>query len=406
MKIAPLPAYEQSRLASLFSYGVLDTVAEKSYDELTELAATICDVPISLISLVDSKRQWFKSCIGLDAKETSRDIAFCSHAILQNEVFIVEDTLKDERFCDNPLVTSAPNIRFYAGAPLFSPSGHAIGTLCVIDHKPRTLNDAQINALKTLANQVVIQLELRLTVKKLQEHAKALDEVNATKNKFFSIISHDLRTPFIGILGFSEMLIEELRTQPIEESIEMAQDIHSTAKNASELLDNLLQWSLCETGGINFKPIALKVSAIVDKTINLLKGVADQKKINIRFASNEPVEVIADENMLSSIFRNLISNALKFTPSEGSITVSTYEKDGVAHCTVEDNGVGMTNEKVEKLFKPGISISTSGTEGEVGNGLGLLLTKQFIEKNCGTVRVSSIVGKGTKFSFTIPSKKQ
>ena len=160
MKATLLPD-EPQRLESLRQYAVLDTPAEAAFDDLTELAAHICEAPIALISLIDENRQWFKSKVGLDASETSRDVAFCAHAIHQPDLFIVPDATLDERFADNPLVTGEPRIRFYAGAPLLTPDGHALGTLCVIDYQPRELRPDQQRALRVLSRNVIGQLELR-----------------------------------------------------------------------------------------------------------------------------------------------------------------------------------------------------------------------------------------------------
>jgi len=158
---APVLPNEAKRLKVLWQYEVLDTVPEEVFDDLTELAAKICEAPIALISLVDEDRQWFKSKVGLTVSETSRNHSFCAYAITQPDLFIVPDATKDPRFARNPLVTAEPNIRFYAGAPLITPDGHALGTLCVIDKVPRTLRPEQKQALRILARHVVSQLELR-----------------------------------------------------------------------------------------------------------------------------------------------------------------------------------------------------------------------------------------------------
>ncbi|MGB0953212.1 MAG: GAF domain-containing protein [Planctomycetota bacterium] len=158
---APFPENETERLHLLKLYRILDTVSERAFDDLTRLAASICQVPISLVSLVDADRQWFKSRHGLDATETHRDAAFCGHAILHEDVLIVEDAQEDPRFADNPLVTGAPHIRFYAGAPLQVESGHRFGTLCVIDTEPRTMDAQQLESLEILRDAVLTQMELR-----------------------------------------------------------------------------------------------------------------------------------------------------------------------------------------------------------------------------------------------------
>jgi GAF domain-containing protein len=178
---APIPPSEKKRLKVLWQYEVLDTVPEEVFDDLTELAARICEAPIALISLVDEKRQWFKSKVGTSVNETSRDVSFCAHAINQTELFIVPDATLDTRFAANPLVTSDPKIRFYAGAPLITLDGYALGTLCVIDKVPRDLRPEQEQALRILARHVVSQLELRRRTKQLgdvrAENARLKDDL-------------------------------------------------------------------------------------------------------------------------------------------------------------------------------------------------------------------------------------
>ena len=157
----PVPSNEQERLEILRQYQILDTAAEQAFDDITKLAADVCQTPFSFLTFIDQDRQWFKSNVGLPVRETSRDIAFCAHAILQDDLFIVPDTLTDERFSQNPLVKHEPNIRFYAGMPLVTKTGHALGTLCVIDRVPRELTEEQKVKLRTLAQSVLLLLEVR-----------------------------------------------------------------------------------------------------------------------------------------------------------------------------------------------------------------------------------------------------
>jgi GAF domain-containing protein len=175
MGAAPKPDGESARLAALHEYRLLDTGPEQGFDDITALASYICQVPIALMVLLDDNRQWFKSRVGLDATETPREHAFCAHAILGETTLVVEDATLDDRFAANPLVTGEPLIRFYAGSPLVNPQGHALGTLCVIDRRPRKLSSEQLDALETLARQVVAQMELRRVASKL---AAALEGVH------------------------------------------------------------------------------------------------------------------------------------------------------------------------------------------------------------------------------------
>lgn len=185
MKKPDIPQDEQTRLETLRSLDVLDTLPEERFDRLTRLAKRMFGVPIALVSLVDENRQWFKSCIGLDASETSRDISFCGHAILGNGIFIIPDTMEDQRFADNSLVLSEPNIRFYAGCPL-SLNGYKLGTLCIIDQKPRNFENEDVEALRDLASMVERELEAF--------QMATLDELTSISNRrgFIVLAQHSL----------------------------------------------------------------------------------------------------------------------------------------------------------------------------------------------------------------------
>jgi signal transduction histidine kinase len=401
MQSAPVPENESQRIQALLNYRILDTESETEYDRLTALASYICQAPISLVSLIDPERQWFKSAKGLNLRETPRALAFCSHAILQPEIFVVADTHQDDRFVDNPLVTGDPKIRFYAGAPLVTPDGMALGTLCVIDYQPRQLNADQTEALKSLAQQVISLLELRLSVRRLEE-------MNATKNKLFSIISHDLRAPFNGILSFSEVLANSLDSLNRMEIKDLAKDIFISADSAFNLVENLLHWARLETQEIPFSPILLSLSELVNEVIILLSTVAVQKGVKLVNDVQPGIKVFGDRDMIHSILQNLISNSIKFTFPQGQIKISAKLNQGFIDTSVEDTGMGMSQRQLQKLNLEFLANSSSfyttkGTAGESGTGLGLRLCCQFIKRHSGKISVSSESGLGTKIVVSLPA---
>ncbi|MBB3167343.1 GAF domain-containing sensor histidine kinase [Simiduia aestuariiviva] len=394
MKSAPEHPRESERLALLDQFQIMDTEAEQTFDELTELASTICGTPISLISLVDHERQWFKSRVGLTASETPKSIAFCSHAILQDEVFTVNNALKDDRFADNPLVTGAPDIRFYAGAPLVSHDGLPLGTLCVIDQTAKSLTGEQTRALKILAKQVVSQLELRIKNRSLQK-------MNENREKVFSVIAHDLRGPFNSILGFSRRLTGKSDVMRPERITEMADSILNASMTVYQLLDELLQWSLQRMGAYNLNMRRQLLSHMVDADQKLLQDSLDVKNQTLRKNFSDALEVRADATLASVVLRNLISNAIKFSPPGSAIEVQAAEVGTMVEISVLDRGPGISPVLAEQLFKGPVE-SHLGTYGEYGHGIGLGLCYDFVKMQGGEIWLDRVGSSGSKITFSLP----
>jgi PAS domain S-box-containing protein len=241
-----------------------------------------------------------------------------------------------------------------------------------------------------------------LDITELKEAEFALKELNATKDKLFSIIAHDLRSPFTGILGFSELLIENLNNFDDVETVAYLKIINSSAKSTLVLLDNLLSWAKTQTGQITFNPKKINLSSITSETIELSKTIAIGKHISISQIKPDDIEVYADKDMLKTVLRNLISNAIKFTKSGGKISVSVRKDESYVEIAVSDNGLGMNDETINKLFRIETNYTTTGTEDEKGSGLGLILCKDLVEKQGGKIGVESELGKGSIFKFTLP----
>lgn len=394
---APLPDNESDRIEALKRYQILDTEAEELFDSISKIAATICDVPTALISLVDENRQWFKAKIGLDAKETPREYAFCSHAILAPaQLFVVPDASKDPRFHDNPLVAGAPDIRFYAGAPIVTSDQQALGTLCVIDTKTRELTEAQCDALRHLSKQVCANLELRLAHKKLEQ-------LNEAKNKFFSVLAHDLRSPINSVLSIAEMLVDPDSGLSETEQEEFKQHLLTNARVTSQTAENLLELIQFEQGHFNFDPQPVIVRDVISSSENALSGSCGSKSISILTTCDPSTLAWADPRLLLSITQNLLSNAVKFSHRSGKILVTATTQERTVTITVQDFGQGIKPNVINNLFDFESSYSTSGTAGEQGSGLGLTLCKQFATRLGGDLVLASEYGKGTTVTLTVPA---
>jgi signal transduction histidine kinase len=264
----------------------------------------------------------------------------------------------------------------------------------------RTIVDKH-NSLTSIEGSILDITERVIAQKKIKEYNVELEKLNASKDKFFSIVAHDLLTPFSALIGFSEILHEEAESLSNDEVKEFSGDIHLVAVKAHNLLENLLSWSSIQTNRTQFHPQSFPVYPIVEDILQLNKGNAQGKSIKLSNCIPDDFTLVADFNMFNTIIRNLVSNAVKFTKAGGSIYIGLIDKDDVVEFIVEDTGVGMSEEECNKLFKIGVHHSEIGTNNEKGTGLGLILCAGFVEKHSGTIHVESKIGKGSKFIFTI-----
>jgi len=236
----------------------------------------------------------------------------------------------------------------------------------------------------------------------LKESEARLKELNATKDKFFNIIAHDLKNPFNNILGFSELLVEQMKEKDYSDIEKYAEAINRASCRAMDLLTNLLDWSRSQTGRIEFNPEYNDMVLIINDVIELTGDLARSKSISINLKSEEKIPFIGDRSMISTVIRNLLSNAIKFSFKGGNIEITAAENEKEVIVSVSDNGTGISKENTEKLFKIGDLVSTQGTNNEKGTGLGLILCKEFIDKHGGKIRAESEIGKGSRFIFSIP----
>ncbi|MGV3598116.1 MAG: GAF domain-containing sensor histidine kinase [Bacteroidota bacterium] len=394
MIVAPIPENEAERLNELKNLQILDSPIEQDYEDVVKLASAICNTPMSLVSLVDSQRQWFKAKIGIDDPETSRDVAFCAHAILNDELMVVPNAIEDERFFDNPYVVNNPNVRFYAGMPLVTRSGYKIGTLCVLDSQPRELTEEQKFALRTLGKQVINMMELRMKNQRL-------NRLNSLQNKFLAIISHDVRNPLVSVKSMIDMMESEIITA---DDFKMLSDqLGEHVTHTVDLLNNLIDWGISQTKGDKLDLTTVGVSEIVDSEFLRISPAAFEKKLELINTVDREGIVLADANMLKFIIRNLITNAVKFT-AQGSVTVALEDTEHGWELSVKDTGVGMSEDRQKKLFNWENRFTTNGTNNEAGSGLGLLMCKEFAEKHLGGITIISAEGAGTTFKVAVNTR--
>ena len=434
---------------ALERYQILDTLPEPAIDDLSKIAAQICGTPIGLVSLVDDDRQWFKAKCGIDATETSRDVSFCAHAILQpGEVFLVPDTLNDDRFADNPLVAGEPHIRFYAGTPLVTSDGYALGSLCVIDRQPRELSPAQIDALTALGRQVIDQFEAHRTLGKLQQtiselHATRVSAVQNAKmsalGHLVSGIAHEINNPigFIGsnlphIRDYTQDLLTALTLysqacpQPPTEIVDQLDDLEFEylIQDLPEILNSMQEGVNRVVDIVRSLKTFVRSDEAEVKTINLnpnldhilrlfnqqLAATSTRPAIALSCDYGRLPPLLCYPAQINQVFLNLLTNAIDaieainaqaIAPPDyhGQINVTTRTVGHHIHLEVADNGIGILPEHAPHIFNPFFTTKAVGH----GSGLGLASCYAIItEQHQGSILYHPQPTQGSRFEVIVP----
>ena len=386
---AATPLSQPARLAALRSYAILDTPVEGAFDDITRIAAHVCQAPIALVNLIDEHRQWFKSEIGLGVRETPLETSICAHAMLQEEFMEIADTTLDERFRHYPLVTGAPHLRFYAGALIRTPAGHVLGTVCVLDNRPRELDDEQREVLRALARQTMAQMELRRSLLQAERGRRY-------RSRLMAVAGHDLRQP----LSVMTMVIDQLRTTVSDgDDREQLALAAAAAQSLGNDLNRLAQASR-EDADLDTADLSpLPLNDVLDAIRDTWGYVAMRKGLQFHVEAC-PQLVHGNATMLHTVLDNLVGNAIKYTNS-GSVRVRSRTQGRHVHVEVIDTGIGIPANLLGRIFDE----FQQADPGSDGLGLGLSIAKRTADVSGCDLTVASQQGSGSTFAVVVPLAK-
>ena len=407
-----LPEFEDQRIKALHDLQILDTPPEERFDRITKIAQILFDVPIALVSLVDTNRQWFKSCVGLSARETPRSMSFCSHAILEEDVMAIEDAKNDVRFADNPLVTGEPYIRFYAGKPIRGPTNQLLGTLCIIDKIPRKLTKGDRGLLIDLANWVEneirtlaltnqlknVALQLKLTEQELVQKNLQLELSLSEKTEkliksqqiavlgtMASRLAHDIKNPLSVIKMTSDILSEQLEDKMDDNMKTKCQSLKNSITHISRIIEDVLEF-------VSHKELERTDCSIQYLLNNTLGNIVIPERVTIE-VPKEDVTINCDGRKIEAIFSNLITNAIQAINEDGRIQIRIIPSAEDVVIEFEYSGTGIPEKNLDKIFELLFKKKKKGT------GLGLGICKTIIEQHNGSI---SVRNNPTVFTVKLP----
>jgi signal transduction histidine kinase len=411
----PIPDNEPQRIEALRRYQILDSLPEQQYDDLVQLAAQITGAPIAVVSLVDEDRQWFKSIIGLDVKETRRDVAFCAHTILNTDrALIVEDACKDHRFLNNSLVTGDPHIRFYAGMPLVTEDGFALGALCVIDRVPKSLSENQIESLKCLSRLAMTLIKSNIVseaqekiihdrTKEVIEAKEAVERACAQKLSIMMNISHEMRTPLHAVLNYTKLGLDRINVWDTEKHESNLMKIRKTATRLAHLIEGLLDLDQMEKIANGLDKQKTSIRHLIEMAVNDVQSIHETHHFTkLVPQAIDNLEIMADPVFLSKAISQILKNAAQYSPpkSEIELMMDFGPHSDQLLISVRDQGVGIPIGEEETIFEK--FYQSSATNKSCGGaGIGLSLARAIITAHGGTIKASNNQDGGACFALSL-----
>ncbi len=408
----PVAPGEDVRVAALLEYGILDTPEDAAFNDLARIAAALCGSPVAMVNLVARDRQFMKAAYGFARRDVPRELSLCTHAIVDpGQVLAIPDLTADARFERHPIVAGAPHMRFYAGAPIVTEDGHAIGTVCVLDDAPRPdLSDDHAEALRAIARQAMALIELRrdratirMAKDRLEEANARLEDVSRRKTEIVSDVSHEFRTPLTTILGYAELIRDE-DLDPAEVR-GFAGDIMRDVQRLTRMMENFLDLERLEARATAFRPATIDLRTILQDEVERweVDEAADNHEFSTSVKDGLPL-VRADADRVAQVVRNFLANAVKYSPDGGPVDVraDTTPDARFVRVSVADHGIGIAAGGQARIFERFARTAEAIGRGIRGTGLGLAICRQIVDLHGGAIGVESDLGQGSTFWFTVP----
>ncbi|MFC4064498.1 GAF domain-containing sensor histidine kinase [Actinoplanes subglobosus] len=398
MEHNPRDEDERARLSAVRSYEVLDRPRPAALDDLTRLAASMFDTPMAAVSLIDRDRQWFAGSHGLADEQTPLDVSFCRHVIPSGKPLIVPDASQDSRFADLPNVVGKPNVRFYAGAPIVDEDGHTLGAMCVIDDRPRQVDDGQVRNLVTFAGQAAVHLTAIRNRLRMSDLGDELARASKREDDLVATITHELRTPVASIQGYLEILGDQEDLAPYRRLIE---PIHRNGERLVSMVDHLLAGTRPAEAPLPAPVGPVALDTVVSAAATTCRPLIALRSETVRLRLDAEVPVRADLSRLAHAVSQLLRNALLFTPADRPITIVSGATPR-PFVVITDGGLGIPAEELPFVFDRFYRGRHARDQAVPGVGLGLTIARNIIEAHHGTVTVES-GGTGTTARVTLPA---